>query len=133
MSTQNISLSGEARRRLTSGFLAVTAAFVLLASALAAQAHAGSVIEQCRLDPGYACKASGRHTYNTNYVSTVYGADYYVCSWLNNPSTGTDINVKCGNGNAGSYYRNNTDVFLDGLYGNYDSRGRVLIEGRFYY
>jgi len=109
------------------------AVFAVTLAFTAADATAGTFYDACRPDPGNACRAAERHTYNSNYTETQYGADYYLCSWLKNPSTGTDINVKCGNGSAGSFYRSNTDVYLDGYFGNYDARGPVYIRGVFGY
>ena len=85
----------------------------------------------CSLNHGNACVSSERHTYNDNYAFAA--SSRYVASWLVNPSTGTNINVIYGYGTAGGYYRNNTDVFLDGWWGNYSGVSPVTVQGQFSY
>lgn len=85
----------------------------------------------CNLNSGHACTSAERHTYNDNYA---YGpSNRYIASWLVNPSTGTNINVHYGYGTAGGYYRSNTDVFLDGWWGNYSGVSPVGVQGKFNY
>lgn len=52
---------------------------------------------------------------------------------VDEPRTGTDINVVYGYGTAYAYYRNNTDVFLDGYWGNYSGSSPLTVDGTFNY
>lgn len=86
---------------------------------------------RCSLNSGWACKSGERHTYNDNRAYAPGAGWAYVASWLTNPRTGTDINVVYGYGTAYAYYRNNTDVFLDGYWGNYSGSSPVAVDGTF--
>jgi hypothetical protein len=107
------------RRHRGRPVLALLALVMALASSLAAAdtALAGTT-EYCDqlLYVGERCKGPERHTYNDNYVGAYKQPGAYICGYFINPSTGHWINYFCGySGSAGiySYYRNNTDVFLD--------------------
>jgi hypothetical protein len=87
----------------------------------------------CSLNDGSACKSSERHTYDDNGANAPSAGWAYIASWLVNPSTGTNINVVWGYGTAYAYYRANTDLFLDGWWGNYSGVSPVTVRGTFNY
>jgi hypothetical protein len=88
---------------------------------------------RCSLNNGWACRSAERHTYNDNRAYAPGAGWAYIASWLTNPRTGTDINVVYGYGTAYAYYRNNTDVFLDGYWGNYSGSSPLTVDGTFNY
>jgi hypothetical protein len=109
---------------------AVAAAAVAVGGTEAA--HAGTYGPfGCSLNHGHACITGQRHTYNDNKATAPTWA--YVASWLRNPSTGTDISVVWGYGLASAWYRNNTDLWLDGYWGNYSGVSPVTVVGTFNY
>ncbi len=126
-------MSSPRRIRAPLAWIAAVATCIagLLMPSLASAGTYGPV--GCSLNSGAACISTERHTYNDNGAYAPNASGAYIAAWLKNPSTGTDINVVYGYGTVYRYYRANTNVFLDGYWGNYSGSSPVYVQGTFHY